>query len=145
MEISNHLTEKGKRDYLLIQSALNRNDERAYTELMEHYRDSLYFMMLKMTQDPIDAEDMTIEAFGKAFKKLHNYTPEYAFSTWLFKIASNNCIDFLRKKRETLSLDNKMYESGDSTDFSQQILCSRPDPEELIMKKTTAQIAERDY
>jgi RNA polymerase sigma factor (sigma-70 family) len=134
MEVGEHLTDKGKRDYELIQSALHHNDERAYTELMNNYRDSLYFMMLKMTNDPIDAEDMTIEAFGKAFRNLKNYTPEFAFSTWLFKIASNNCIDFLRRKRKNqLALD---YKNGsDEMDFTQNIQCSGPDPEERVITK----------
>ena len=48
-----------------------------------------------------DAEDLTLEAFGKAFKNLHQYSPNYAFSTWLFKIASNNCIDFLENTKLT--------------------------------------------
>ena len=63
-------------------------------------------MMKKMISNNDDAEDLTIEAFGKAFKRLAQYSPDYAFSTWLFKIASNNCIDFLRKKRlgKTVSL-----------------------------------------
>jgi len=135
MEINEHLTQKGKRDYELIQCALQHGDQKAFSELMNNYRDSLYFMMLKMTNDPIDAEDMTIEAFGKAFKNLKNYTPDYAFSTWLFKIASNNCIDFLRRKRkDTLSLD---FNSGnsDDIDFTQNIHCSGPDPEERIITK----------
>ena len=135
MEINEHLTDKGKRDFELIQSALQDGDQKAYAEVMYNYRDSLYFMMLKMTNDPIDAEDMTIEAFGKAFKNLKNYTPEYAFSTWLFKIASNNCIDFLRKrKKNTLSLDHKMSDA-DELDFTQIIQCSGPDPEEQVITK----------
>jgi RNA polymerase sigma factor (sigma-70 family) len=135
MEINNHLTEKGRRDFELIQSALHRGDQKAYAELMNNYRDSLYFMMLKMTNDPIDAEDMTIEAFGKAFRNLENYTSEFAFSTWLFKIASNNCIDFLRKKRKNhLSLDHKGGES-EEFDFSQSIQSSVPDPEERVITK----------
>ncbi len=94
MEMNTNLTEKGQRDYLLIQRALRDGDQKAYADLLHYYRDSLYFMMLKMTNNPYDADDLTIEAFGKAFKKLDQYTPDYAFSTWLFKIASNNCIDF---------------------------------------------------
>ena len=43
-------------------------------------------------------DDLTIEAFGKAFNRLGQYSPNFAFSTWLFKIASNNCIDFIRKR-----------------------------------------------
>ncbi len=69
MEVSNNLTEKGQRDYQLIQRALQHQDQQAYTELLKHYRDPLYYMMLKMTGDPDDAEDLTIEAFGKAFQK----------------------------------------------------------------------------
>lgn len=134
MEVGEHLTDKGKRDYELIQSALNSNNEKAYAELMNNYRDSLYFMMLKMTNDPIDAEDMTIEAFGKAFRNLKNYTPEFAFSTWLFKIASNNCIDFLRKKsKNQLTLDSKHW--NDDVDFTQNIQFSGPDPEERVITK----------
>lgn len=103
MEVTSHLTEKALRDYKLVQQAIGDGNQHAYAELMKNYRDSLYFMLLKMTNNPHDAEDLTIEAFGKAFKKLHQYTPDYAFSTWLFKIASNNCIDFIRKRKNTPS------------------------------------------
>ncbi|MFO7614588.1 MAG: sigma-70 family RNA polymerase sigma factor [Bacteroidales bacterium] len=107
MEVACRLTEKARRDYQLVKSALEKGEQSAYAELMNFYRDSLYFMMLKMTNNPQDADDLTIEAFGKAFKNLRQYTPDYAFSTWLFKIASNNCIDFMRKRRmnETISLN----------------------------------------
>ena len=68
MEVNLRLTEKGLRDYELVKLAVNQGDQNAYAELMKHYRDSLYFMMLKMTNNPQDADDLTIEAFGKAFK-----------------------------------------------------------------------------
>ena len=76
---------------------------------MDRYKDSIYFMLLKMVNNKDDAEDLTIEAFGKAFNSLKQYTPNYAFSTWLFKIASNNCIDFLRKRKDVSgnSIENK--------------------------------------
>ena len=67
---------------------------------MDKYKDSIYYMLLKMVNNNDDAEDLTLEAFGKAFNRLHQYTPNFAFSTWLFKIATNNCIDFLRKRRK---------------------------------------------
>ena len=85
MELASHLTDKGQRDYRLVQLALKDGDQKAYAELLNNYRDSLYFMMLKMTGNPVDADDLTIEAFGKAFRNLPQYTPDYAFSTWLFK------------------------------------------------------------
>jgi len=71
MEVTVQLTEKGQRDYQLIRRALEKDDQYAYAELLHHYRDSLYFMMLKMTNDPTDADDLTMEAFGKAFKNLY--------------------------------------------------------------------------
>ena len=99
MEIkaANSTTDKAKRDALLVSSALE-GSQQAYADLMHFYRDPLYFTMLKMTKNPYDAEDLTIEAFGKAFKNLGKYTTDFAFSTWLFKIAINNCIDYMRRK-----------------------------------------------
>ncbi len=100
MEVTEHehLSEKAKFDLLLVGKAIEGNQS-AYASLMDRYRESIYFMMLKMVKNNDDADDLTIEAFGKAFSRLEQYTPNYAFSTWLFKIASNNCIDFMRKKR----------------------------------------------
>lgn len=99
MEIkaANSTTDKAKRDALLVNSALG-GSQQAYTDLMTFYRDPIYFTMLKMTKSPYDAEDLTIEAFGKAFKNLGKYTTDYAFSTWIFRIAINNCIDYMRRK-----------------------------------------------
>lgn len=101
MEVANNLSEKAQRDFLLVQRAI-QGEQKAYTELLDRYKDAIYFMLLKMVNNASDAEDLTIEAFGKAFKNLEQYTPNFAFSTWLFKIATNNCIDFIRKRRPTL-------------------------------------------
>ena len=133
MEISPQLTEKGQRDDELIQLALKEGDQQAYAELLRHYRDSLFYMMLKMTQNPHDAEDLTIEAFGKAFKNLEQYTPEYAFSTWLFRIATNNCIDFMRKKRKGQPTLDSEFETLDGT-LTSNIASEVPDPEEQVIK-----------
>ena len=136
MEITNHLTKKGLRDYQLVISARETGDQKAYAQLMEYYRNPLYFMLLKMTNNPSDADDLTIEAFGKAFKKINQYTPEYAFSTWLFKIASNNCIDFIRKKKKnTFSLNNDFDDSKESYNLVNKIPSKALDPEEKIIKK----------
>jgi RNA polymerase sigma-70 factor (ECF subfamily) len=140
MEVSLKLTEKARRDYQLVQAALDRGEQMAYSELMKNYRDSLYFMMLKMTNNPQDADDLTIEAFGKAFRNLRQYTPEYAFSTWLFKIASNNCIDFLRKKKmnDAVSLDNGSTEEG-TDDLADIIHSPSRTPEEDIIRQQKIQ------
>ncbi len=135
MEINPNLTDKAMRDYQLVQAAIKQGDQRAYAALMNNYRDSLYFMLLKMTNNPIDADDLTIEAFGKAFKKLEQYTPDYAFSTWLFKIASNNCIDFMRKKKKYTFSMNSSPEGEEGQELANIIPSDTPDPEEKVMKK----------
>jgi RNA polymerase sigma-70 factor (ECF subfamily) len=135
MEVATHLTDKGIRDFNLVQRAIDLGDQKAYAELMKNYRDSLYFMLLKMTNNPHDAEDLTIEAFGKAFKKLHQYTPDYAFSTWLFKIASNNCIDFIRRKKKyTFSIDQGIDDEL-GTELANRIPAETLNPEEELVKK----------
>jgi len=107
MELNPNFSEKANTDFYLVQSAIEGN-EQAYSELLGRYKDSIYFMLLKMVNNSIDAEDLTIEAFSKAFKNIDQYSPNFAFSTWLYKIATNNCIDHLRKKRcNTISIDNE--------------------------------------
>ena len=104
--MTSNLTDKGLRDLKLINRALDQGDTTAYNELMKLYRDPLYFMLLEKVGDQELAKDLTIEALGKAFKKLHMYTPNYTFSTWLFTVARNNCIDYLRKNKiKTTSID----------------------------------------
>ena len=80
----NKLTKKGERDLKLIKKALENGDPSAYKELLKLYRDPLYFMLYEKVNNEELAKDLTIEALGKAFQKLHLYTPEYTFSTWLF-------------------------------------------------------------
>jgi len=87
-----------------------------------------------MVRNEDDANDLTIEAFGKAFSNLAKYTPDFAFSTWLYKIALNNCIDFIRKKKiETLSLfDTDEDDKGEVQQFD--FHSTAPDPEEQYIK-----------
>ena len=137
MEVNPNLSEKAQVDFKLVQLAV-KGDQKAYAELMSRYKDSIYFMLLKMVNNRDDADDLTIEAFGKAFKNLHQYTPDFAFSTWLFKIATNNCIDFIRRKRKyTFSIDKNMEnDSGQEMQF--EIKSPMLDPEEKMIKKQKA-------
>jgi RNA polymerase sigma factor (sigma-70 family) len=127
-----NLSDKGKRDLVLVELALN-GDQSAYGDLMERYRESIYFMMLKMVRTEDDAEDLTIEAFGKAFNRLHQYSPSFAFSTWLFKIASNNAIDHIRKKRIQVTSIDSGYTNDDGDSISIDIRSGEKDPEEERM------------
>jgi len=130
MEIGNGLSDKARDDLLLVEQARNGN-EKAYASLMNRYRDSIYFMLLKMVNNSSDAEDLTIEAFGKAFRNLESFTPEFAFSTWLFKIATNNCIDFIRKKQVSPAPIDQWQDDIDS--LTVNIQSDLPDPEEALI------------
>jgi RNA polymerase sigma-70 factor (ECF subfamily) len=130
MEINRGLSEKAKNDLLLVEEAKHGN-EKAFASLMNRYRDSIYYLLLKMVNNPSDAEDLTIEAFGKAFRNIESYTPRYAFSTWLFMIATNNCIDFIRKKQSSPVPFDQVQNGMDH--LTVNIQSDLPDPEEALI------------
>ena len=135
-----HLSEKAQKDYKLVIRATQKKDQQAFAELMDKYKDSIYYMLLKMVNNNDDAEDLTLEAFGKAFNRLHQFTPNFAFSTWLFKIATNNCIDFLRKKKKNvMSVDNRIA-NNDGDDFMFEIKSEGMSPEQLAMNGQKIQL-----
>ncbi|MFO7825800.1 MAG: sigma-70 family RNA polymerase sigma factor [Cyclobacterium sp.] len=117
MEINERgFSDKALEDFELIDKAVKEKDQQAYASLMKRYKKAVYFMILKMIRDADDAEDLTMEAFAKAFRNLHKFKKDYTFSTWLFRIATNNTIDFIRKKKlKTMSLNNTMTDDGGNT------------------------------
>jgi RNA polymerase sigma factor (sigma-70 family) len=132
MELNNELSDKAKSDLLLVEQA-RRGNEKAFAILMNRYRDSIYFLILKMVNNSSDAEDLTIEAFGKAFRSLESYTPKFAFSTWLFKIATNNCVDFIRKKQISPTPFDLLQDNLDTATVN--IQSDLPDPEESLINR----------
>lgn len=130
MEVINDLSDKAKNDLLLVKQA-REGDGKAFASLMNRYRDSIYYMLLKMVNNPSDAEDLTIEAFGKAFQSIETYTPRFAFSTWLFRIATNNCVDFIRKKQFLPAPFDHQQENVDNATVN--IQSDLPDPEETLI------------
>ncbi len=94
-------------------------------------------MILKMVRNVDDAEDLTIEAFAKAFKNLHKFKKDFTFSTWLFRIATNNTIDFIRKKRlDTMSLNTSFKDdNGDAVTIDVQDKNLNPQEEAIKAQK----------
>lgn len=134
MEVNKNFSKKALKDLELVEAAKG-GSQSAYSEIMSRYRDTIYFLILKMIRNESDAEDLTIESFGKAFKKLDQYTPQYAFSTWLFRIATNHAIDFIRKKRvKTTSIDEAMEDSKGNS-WNLQVGGTSKDPEEKYIEK----------
>jgi len=134
MELNKQFSDKALEDFKLIDAATLANDEQAYGELMKRYKKPVYHMVLKMVRNVDDAEDLTIEAFAKAFKNLHRFKKDYTFSTWLFRIATNNAIDFIRKKKlETFSLNTSFKnDNGDSVNID--VEDHNLDPQEEAIK-----------
>ena len=126
-------------DYDLIRRAID-NDQSAYKELLDKYRQRVYYLVRKMIFDAEEADDLTQEAFIKAFNNLKSFNFEFAFSTWLFKIASNNCIDYLRKKRlKTYSMNTPVKQKDGET--QQEYPDSNPNVEKrMIQEETSKQI-----
>jgi RNA polymerase sigma-70 factor (ECF subfamily) len=132
MEVTDGLSENAAADMELVKEA-RRGNEKAFARLMNRYRDSIYYMLLKMVNNQSDAEDLTIEAFGKAFRNLDSYTPKFAFSTWLFRIATNNCVDFIRKKQLSPAPYDSYQDNIDNVTIN--IQSDLPDPEESLINR----------
>ena len=125
--------EKAQRDYQLVLAARDKGDQRAYADLMRYYREPIYMMLLRMTHNPTEADDLTIETFGKAFCQLHTYTPSNTFATWLFAIASNSGIDYIRRRRlATVSLSS-MSVIGSDEAHEYPMPSDDANPEEALM------------
>ncbi len=135
-------TEKAKRDLALLKQAVDEGSQQAWTELMKIYRDTIFFMLLKITGNPDDAEDLCIETFGKAFTHIHQYNDKYAFSTWLFKIASNHGIDFIRKKQKNV-LSQEANEDIDEPEDKFQFMAEMVNPEEKFIKSQKLELVRQ--
>ena len=94
MNQTKRFSKNAQKDFSLIDDILLYKSEHAYSELMERYKKSVYHMILKKVFNQEDAEDLTIETFSKAIHQLALFKNNHAFTTWLFRIATNHTIDF---------------------------------------------------
>jgi len=121
-----------KRDSLLVQNAL-AGDQKAYSELMSMYWNSIEKSLSLKLVSKEDIEDLTIATFSKAFDKLDSYDDSFAFTTWIQTIASNALIDFFRKKdQKTISID-KQKEDEDTNNID--VVDNSLDPETHLIRK----------
>ncbi|MFD2170081.1 RNA polymerase sigma factor SigW [Tumebacillus lipolyticus] len=92
-----------------------KGDRLAFAELVELYKDKLFNLGYRMLGNPQEAEDIAQEAFLRAYANLNKYNADHKFSTWIYRIATNLCIDRIRKKKADFSLDAEVdgIEGGD--------------------------------
>lgn len=134
-----NLSAGAQQDYALVQSAIAGNQQ-AYSRLMQRHRKSVYYQVLKLVKNRYEADDLTLEAFEKAFLHLSSYAPKSAFATWLARITLNNCIDHARKKKiACLSLDASLDEAT-NTDFAETLTTNALNPEEAIIRSQRIQL-----
>src|SRR5579872_2117720 len=108
-------------------------DKEAYRKLVLFYQDRLFGLVLSMVKKREAAEDLTQEIFIKAYFALNRFEGESAFYTWLFRIASNHCLDYLRKRQFShVSLDSPIDEEGDIAKVQTLEAPSREQPETAL-------------
>ncbi|UOG75198.1 sigma-70 family RNA polymerase sigma factor [Hymenobacter tibetensis] len=140
--VDKELSQRALRDIALIEAALAGNS-RGYEELLGSYRKSVTYLVLKMVGNSDDAEDLTQEIFTKAFRKLAHYRPDFAFSTWLFRIATNHTIDFIRRgKLQTQSLHTALTDES-SKRFSLDVRDPNLNPQEVYIQQQRMQIIKQ--
>jgi RNA polymerase sigma factor (sigma-70 family) len=128
-------------DVALIEGALG-GDQSAYDKLMKKYYQLIYNLIYRMIFKKEDVEDLTQEAFIKAFNSLDKFDRQFAFSTWLFKIATNNCIDYLRKKKlSTFSIDKDI--ESDEDEFKFEIPDHETKPDREIMESQRKELIDQ--
>lgn len=104
--------ESQQEDFDAIRRAID-GESGAYTFLQKKYKKIVLTLIRRMIKDEDDVDDLVQETFIKAFSALNTFQYGYSFSSWIYRIASNNCIDFLRKKRFTMVSISSQYDDSD--------------------------------
>ena len=119
-------------DATLIQRA-QANDRAAFNEIVLRYKSKIYNYIHRMVQSASDAEDLTQETFVRAYLSIHSFQSKASLNTWLFRIATNLCIDFSRKHKTRINpLSLSSEEEGEGT---QEIPDSGFDPQRILLNK----------
>ena len=126
-------SKNAKKDFNLIDHIILYKSQNAYRELMGRYKKSVYYMILKKVHNPEDAEDLTIETFAKAFNKLALFKKNHAFTTWLFRIATNHTIDFMRKKKIQTTSIHTSFSDHQGTALNLDLLDQNLIPDEVMI------------
>lgn len=115
-----------------------KGDRLAFAELVELYKDKLYNLGYRMLGNPQEAEDIAQEAFLRAYANLNKYNANHKFSTWIYRIATNLCIDRIRKKKADYSLDAEV-DGIEGGDMYSRLKSSGDTPEQAAVRNEARQ------
>jgi RNA polymerase sigma-70 factor, ECF subfamily len=120
-------SQSSEQDRVLVEAAL-AGKQTAFNELVEKYQSALTRHVQRMVRQQGEVDDLVQECFIKAFTALKSYSADYAFSTWLYKIATNHTIDFLRKKKlSTMSIDRPIKTKDGEVEYELPDISYKPD------------------
>ena len=120
-----------------------KGDQDAFARLVEANQGKIYTLTLRMTGNPDDGAELAQEAFLRAWRGLPGFQAESSFSTWLYRLASNVCIDFLRKQKRRRGLDGVSLDEEQGTAAALQVPDSRFTPEGELERKQLRQAVQR--
>ncbi len=123
-----------RRSDLKLIRRCKRGEEAAFAQVLERYRGPIYNLCYRMARNSEDARDLAQEVFIKVFSLLDRFDENYAFSSWLFRIATNHCIDHLRRNRlRFLSLERGGGHEDEEAEI--QVADSGPTPEVVLQRR----------
>ena len=119
-----------------------KGDQRAFAEIVDLYKDKLYHLGYRMTGNRQEAEDVVQETFLRVYRNLDRYDESHKFSTWIYRIATNLCIDRLRKRRSVYSLDAESSDHEGLDGYSMLPGDDRTPESELVLSETQQMVRE---
>nr|WP_260504299.1 RNA polymerase sigma factor SigW [Paenibacillus illinoisensis] len=119
-----------------------KGDQRAFAEIVELYKDKLFHLAYRMLNNRHEAEDVVQETFLRVFRNMEKYDPNQKFSTWIYRIATNLCIDRLRRKKPSYSLDAELNDQEGSDGYSMLPSDDRTPESEALLSETQTLIRE---
>jgi RNA polymerase sigma factor (sigma-70 family) len=118
-------------------------DAKAFTPLVEKHKDLVFTIVLRITSNREDAEEVAQDVFLKAFKKINSFKGDSKFSTWLYRIAFNEAVSFTRKKSlATVELDEKVTEIEDEEYGTYELMGLDQREQKTLIEKTLAELDE---
>ncbi|MCW3055066.1 MAG: polymerase, sigma-24 subunit, RpoE [Chthonomonadales bacterium] len=131
-------------DTALVQRA-QANDRAAFNEIVLRYKSKVYNYIFRMVHHALDAEDLTQETFLRAYLRIRSFQSRASLNTWLFRIATNLCIDYSRKYKKAQGLTSSLSREGDEDEgeTERDIPDVTFDPQRMLLNQELGQVLNR--